>query len=54
MLVLVSGDLGHQVTARYDATTLAVTDAVEFPQHENSLVGASTRRRHPPVNCTRW
>jgi hypothetical protein len=31
-------DLGHQVTARYDATTLAFIDAVELPQHENSFV----------------
>jgi hypothetical protein len=29
---------GHQVTARYDATTLAFIDAVEVPQHENSFV----------------
>jgi hypothetical protein len=31
-------DLGHQVTARYDATTLAFIDAVELPQHENSFL----------------
>jgi hypothetical protein len=30
--------LGHQVTARYDPTTLAFIDAVELPQHENSFV----------------
>lgn len=31
-------DLVHQVTARYDATTLAFIDAVELAQHENSFV----------------
>jgi hypothetical protein len=31
-------DLGHQVTARYDAATLTFLDAVELPQHENSFV----------------
>jgi len=31
-------DLGHQVTARYDPTTLAFIDAIELPQHENSFV----------------
>ena len=31
-------DLGHQVTAWYDPTTLAFVDAVELPQHENSFV----------------
>ena len=31
-------DLGHQVTARYDADTLQFIDAVELPQHENSFV----------------
>lgn len=31
-------DLGHQVTARYDPTTLTFIDAVELPQHENSFV----------------
>ena len=31
-------DLGKQVTARYDPTTLAFIDAVELPQHENSFV----------------
>jgi hypothetical protein len=31
-------DLGHQVTGRYDPTTLAFIDAVELPQHENSFV----------------
>jgi hypothetical protein len=31
-------DLGKQVTARYDVTTLAFIDAVELPQHENSFV----------------
>jgi hypothetical protein len=30
--------LGHQATARYDATTLAFRDAVELPQHQNSFV----------------
>ena len=31
-------DLVHQVTARYDATTLAFIDSVELAQHENSFV----------------
>ena len=31
-------NLGHQATARYDATTLRFLDAVELPQHENSFV----------------
>src|SRR5438094_2096464 len=31
-------ELGHQVTAWYDPTTLAFVDAVELPQHENSFV----------------
>jgi len=31
-------DLGHQVTAWYDPTTLAFVGAVELPQHENSFV----------------
>jgi hypothetical protein len=31
-------ELGHQVTARYDATKLAFIDAVELAQHENSFV----------------
>ena len=31
-------DLGHQVTAWYDPSTLAFIDAVELPQHENSFV----------------
>lgn len=30
--------LGHQVTARYDATTLLFIDSVELLQHENSFV----------------
>ncbi|HWW54594.1 MAG TPA: hypothetical protein VNY84_12535, partial [Acidimicrobiales bacterium] len=29
---------GHQVTARYDASTLAFRDAVVLPQHQNSFV----------------
>ena len=33
-----SYELGHQVTARYDASTLAFVDAVELAQHENSFV----------------
>jgi hypothetical protein len=33
-----SYDLVHQVTARYDATTLAFIDSVELAQHENSFV----------------
>ncbi|MEY2433123.1 MAG: hypothetical protein QOC92_2848 [Acidimicrobiaceae bacterium] len=33
-----SYELGHQVTARYDPTTLTFIDAVELPQHENSFV----------------
>jgi hypothetical protein len=31
-------DLVHQVTARFDATTLAFIDSVELAQHENSFV----------------
>ena len=31
-------NLGHQVTAWYDPSTLAFIDAVELPQHENSFV----------------
>lgn len=30
--------LGHQATARYDATTLRFIDAVVLPQHQNSFV----------------
>jgi hypothetical protein len=33
-----SYELGHQVTARYDASTLAFIDSVELAQHENSFV----------------
>jgi hypothetical protein len=31
-------NLGQQVTARYDATTLRFVDSVTLPQHENSFV----------------
>jgi hypothetical protein len=31
-------NLGQQVTARYDATTLHFVDSVTLPQHENSFV----------------
>ena len=31
-------EVGHQVTAWYDPTTLAFIDAIELPQHENSFV----------------
>ena len=33
-----SYELGEQVTARYDVTTLAFVDSVTLPQHENSFV----------------
>ena len=40
--------LGHQATARYNATTLDFIDAVELPQHENSFVAVD------PTTMTAW